>query len=61
MNAALSCLIVGCGYVGARLARHEAGRRRVLAIVRSGPGETALKSAGIETMRLDLDATDPVP
>jgi nucleoside-diphosphate-sugar epimerase len=61
MNAALSCLIVGCGYVGARLARQEAGRRRVLAIVRSGPGEASLKSAGIDTMRLDLDVTETAP
>src|SRR5512137_327128 len=38
----LSCLIVGCGYVGTRLARLEAPRRPVLALVRSGPRETEL-------------------
>jgi nucleoside-diphosphate-sugar epimerase len=59
MAAFLSCLIVGCGYVGSRLARAESGRRPVLAIVRSGPNATALQAAGINTMRLDLDATEP--
>jgi nucleoside-diphosphate-sugar epimerase len=58
--APLSCLIVGCGYVGTRLARHEAGRRPLLAVVRSGPSETGLGSVGILTMRFDLDdVTDP--
>jgi nucleoside-diphosphate-sugar epimerase len=57
--APLSCLIVGCGYVGARLARRESGRRPLLAIVRSGPSETELsRTTGVLTMRLDLDATD---
>jgi nucleoside-diphosphate-sugar epimerase len=51
-------LIVGCGYVGTRLARLEAARRPVLALVRSGPRETELDAAGIGTMRVDLDATD---
>lgn len=55
----LSCLIVGCGYVGTRLARLEAARRPVLALVRSGPHATELNAVGIRTMRVDLDATDP--
>jgi len=55
----LSCLIVGCGYAGTRLARLEAARRPVLALVRSGPHATELDAAGIRTMRVDLDATDP--
>jgi nucleoside-diphosphate-sugar epimerase len=60
MDAALSCLIVGCGYVGSRLARHEAARRRVSALVRSERSEVALRSAGTHTLRIDLDATpDP--
>ena len=55
----ISCLIVGCGYVGTRLARHEGGRRPLLAIVRSGPSETTLQQAtGVLTLRLDLDAPD---
>ena len=43
----LSCLIVGCGYVGTRLARLEAARRPVLALVRSGPRATELEAGGI--------------
>jgi nucleoside-diphosphate-sugar epimerase len=56
----LSCLVVGCGYVGARFARHAAGRRPVLGIVRTGPSASELAAAGINTMRLDLDDTHPV-
>ncbi len=60
MDAALSCLIVGCGYVGSRLARRESGRRPLLALVRSGKSEPGLKSAGVLTLRIDLDAAiDP--
>lgn len=43
-----------------RFARHVAGRRPLLAIVRSGPGAAALEATGINTMRLDLDDTHPV-
>lgn len=59
-SSVLSCLVVGCGYVGTRFARHVAGRRPVLAIVRTGPSATDLASTGINTMRLDLDDTHPV-
>ena len=59
MDALLSCLVVGCGYVGTRLARQQASRRPVLAIVRSGPNATELESSGINALRLDLDATEP--
>lgn len=59
MGALVSCLVVGCGYVGTRLARREAAHRPVLAIVRSGPAATALQGAGINTLRRDLDATEP--
>lgn len=55
MDAGLSCLIVGCGYVGARLARREAGHRPLLALVRSGKSESSLQAAGIRTLRIDLD------
>jgi nucleoside-diphosphate-sugar epimerase len=55
----LSCLIVGCGYVGTRLARRESGRRPLLAIVRSGPSETEVtRAAQVPAMRLDLDASE---
>lgn len=59
MDALLSCLVVGCGYVGTRFARHEASRRPLLAIVRSGPHATELESAGLRTMRVDLDGAVP--
>ena len=52
MDAALSCLIVGCGYVGSRLARRESTRRPLLALVRSGRSETDLQSAGVRTLRM---------
>jgi nucleoside-diphosphate-sugar epimerase len=55
MDTATSCLIVGCGYVGARFARQQAARRPLLAVVRSAPSEAALRAAGIPTMRLDFD------
>jgi nucleoside-diphosphate-sugar epimerase len=56
MAAVLSCLIVGCGYVGSRLARRESARRPLLALVRSDRSETGLRSAGVHTLRIDLDA-----
>jgi nucleoside-diphosphate-sugar epimerase len=60
MDVALSCLIVGCGYVGSRLAGRESARRPLLALVRSGRSETDLQSAGVRTLRVDLDAArDP--
>jgi nucleoside-diphosphate-sugar epimerase len=59
MDALLSCLVVGCGYVGGRLATQEARRRPVLAIVRSGAGAHDLDARGVNTMRLDLDASEP--
>jgi nucleoside-diphosphate-sugar epimerase len=60
MDAFLSCLIVGCGYVGSRLTRREAARRPLLALVRSDTSETNLQSASVSTLRVDLDApSDP--
>lgn len=60
MDADLSCLIVGCGYVGSRLARRESARRPLLALVRSGRNATDLQSAGVPTRHIDLDAApDP--
>jgi nucleoside-diphosphate-sugar epimerase len=60
MDAGLSCLIVGCGYVGTRLARREAGRRPLLALVRSGRSESSLRAADIRASCIDLDGTpDP--
>jgi nucleoside-diphosphate-sugar epimerase len=56
MDAPLSCLIVGCGYVGSRLARRESGRRPLLALVRSAQSQAALEAAGVRTLRVDFDA-----
>jgi nucleoside-diphosphate-sugar epimerase len=50
-----TCLIAGCGYVGARLAHRLAVNRRVLGLVRSSGSATALQAGGIETLVLDLD------
>jgi nucleoside-diphosphate-sugar epimerase len=60
MDAGLSCLIVGCGYVGSRLARRESARRALLALVRSGKSAADLQSAGVRALCIDLDAApDP--
>jgi nucleoside-diphosphate-sugar epimerase len=56
MDARLSCLIVGCGYVGLRLARRESARRPLLALVRSSANQTDLQSVGVRALRVDLDA-----
>ncbi|SFM45847.1 Nucleoside-diphosphate-sugar epimerase [Ectothiorhodospira mobilis] len=49
-------VIMGCGYVGERLARTlQAGGRRVLAVVRSAHRAEALRTRGIETLQADLD------
>jgi nucleoside-diphosphate-sugar epimerase len=61
MDASLSCLIVGCGYLGLRLARGARTQRRVSGLVRSAASEAALQSAGIPALRVDLDKPcDPV-
>jgi nucleoside-diphosphate-sugar epimerase len=64
MVVPLSCLIVGCGYVGSRFARREAGRRALLALVRSAQSQAALDASGLRTLRVDFDdvaATAPQP
>jgi nucleoside-diphosphate-sugar epimerase len=52
-----SCLIVGCGYTGLRLARRLQPRWNVSAIARSDTAATRLNAAGIGVLRADLDAT----
>jgi nucleoside-diphosphate-sugar epimerase len=59
MDAVLSCLIVGCGYVGSRLARREASRRPLLALVRSAQAQSTLEASGVHTLRVDFDAETP--
>lgn len=50
-----ACLIAGCGYVGARLARRLAAHRKVVAMVRSTGSAAALRKDGIEALEIDLD------
>lgn len=54
-NAAGACLIAGCGYVGARLARRMLARGPVLALARSPETAAALANAGIPARAVDLD------
>lgn len=54
-------LIVGCGDVGRRVARHYAGRgATVTGIVRSAGGMQGLEKQGIQALQIDLDQ-DPLP
>ena len=55
-----SCLIVGCGYTGRRLARRLQSRWRVLATARSDAVAATLRDAGIGVVAADLDAA-PAP
>lgn len=48
-------LIVGCGYVGQRLAHRLADRYDITAVVRSPERVAALATAGIKAVALDLD------
>jgi nucleoside-diphosphate-sugar epimerase len=48
-------LIVGCGYVGERLARKLSAVHDITAIVRSSDRAARLNTAGIPTVALDLD------
>jgi nucleoside-diphosphate-sugar epimerase len=50
------CLIVGCGYVGARLAKRLAGDRDVRAVVRSDVSAAGLRQERISTLQVDLDS-----
>jgi nucleoside-diphosphate-sugar epimerase len=49
-------LIVGCGYLGQRVARREREQgNRVVALVRSAESATGLQACGLEVLRVDLD------
>ena len=50
-----SCLIVGCGYTGLRLARRLRATRRVVATARTDGAAARLASEGIAVVRADLD------
>lgn len=51
-----SCLIVGCGYTGLRLARRLRPACQVTALARSAEAATRLEAEGIAPVRADLDA-----
>jgi nucleoside-diphosphate-sugar epimerase len=55
------CLIVGCGYVGRRLARRLRQGRRVIALVRSNRTAAGLEEDGLEAIVADLDADLAAP
>ncbi|HVN42324.1 MAG TPA: hypothetical protein VMT50_06030, partial [Steroidobacteraceae bacterium] len=52
------CLIVGCGYVGSRLARRLAGSRRIIGLLRTADRAAALQPLGIGVRTIDLDALE---
>src|SRR5262245_1419838 len=52
-------LIVGCGYVGLRLAQHLR-THEVTGIVRSAESAARLHAAGIRPLQMDLDRSDMV-
>lgn len=54
-----TCLIVGCGYVGLRLARRQALLGPVLALVRRAASREVLLREGIPGVALDLDGAAP--
>jgi nucleoside-diphosphate-sugar epimerase len=51
-----SCLIVGCGYTGLRLARRLRSHWHVTALARSDAAAARLSAEGIDVARVDLDA-----
>jgi nucleoside-diphosphate-sugar epimerase len=51
-----TCLIVGCGYTGLRLARRLRPAWRVVAVARSADTASRLEAEGLATLRADLDA-----
>ncbi|MBI5462628.1 MAG: SDR family oxidoreductase [Gammaproteobacteria bacterium] len=55
-------LIVGCGYVGQRLARQlRAEGRDVTGLVRSAASAAALQALGVTPVQVDLDAATELP
>lgn len=53
------CLVVGCGYVGARLARRLLAGGDVCAVLRDAARAESLRAAGVATLALDLDVVSP--
>jgi nucleoside-diphosphate-sugar epimerase len=54
-DASGGCLLVGCGYVGTRLARRLRARGPVLALVRSSGSAESLRREGIPVIAFNLD------
>lgn len=55
-------VIVGCGYVGRRLARQLiAEERQVIGLVRSAASASTLSALGAMSVQADLDAPAPLP
>ncbi len=54
-----TCLIVGCGYTGRRLARGLQAHWQVWATARTAAAAAGLEAEGIRTVRADLDAAPP--
>ena len=53
-------LIIGCGYIGQRIAARLAARQSITGLVRSDASAAALRAAGIGVLQADLDAAlDP--
>ena len=54
-------LIIGCGYVGRRIAARLAAKHSVTGLVRTDASAAVLRTAGVEVLQADLDAVlDPV-
>jgi nucleoside-diphosphate-sugar epimerase len=57
ISAATDVLIIGCGDIGERVARHERSEgRAVIGLVRSEKSVRRLRAAGIQPIAADLDA-----
>lgn len=54
-NRLATCLIVGCGYTGARLAQRLTAPGEVVALVRSSTSAAALVALGVTARAVDLD------
>lgn len=55
-------IIVGCGYVGLRVAQHERARgQRVIALTRNQAQVERLEGLGVEAHAADLDAPERLP
>lgn len=55
MSARPHALVVGCGYVGTRLAQHLAEHFDITGVVRSAERVASLRELGVRAVALDLD------